>query len=84
MTRLLAILTFTIAAFIGSAGLSNAEPCMMSLGNGQLAPCPPPIVSTGPGDPAPPGHPAEDPAPEVTHEYKTPEWLLESEPPADA
>ncbi|WP_439032602.1 hypothetical protein [Gordonia terrae] len=82
MTRLLAILTFTIAAFIGSAGLTDAEPCTMSLGNGQFAPCPPPIVSTGPGDPAPPGHPAEEPAPEITYEYEAPPWPPETEPPA--
>ncbi len=45
MTRLIATLTFAAAAFIGGAGLANAEPCKMAIGNGQFAPCPPPIVS---------------------------------------
>ncbi|ANY23185.1 hypothetical protein [Gordonia terrae] len=75
MTRLIATLTFAAAAFVGSAGLvagagpADAEPCKMAVGNGQFAPCPPPIISTGPGDPSAPGHPAEEPTPEIEYEY---------------
>ncbi|WP_139363053.1 hypothetical protein [Gordonia sp. IITR100] len=36
---------------------------------GQFAPCPPPIVSTGPGDSSAPGHPEEEATPEIVYEY---------------
>ncbi|QEM41514.1 hypothetical protein SEA_FORZA_44 [Gordonia phage Forza] len=34
------------AGFVGAA---DADPCRMPVGNGQFAPCPPPIVSTDNG-----------------------------------
>ncbi|MCZ4537186.1 hypothetical protein O4159_17355 [Gordonia terrae] len=69
MFRLAATLTLSAAAFFGGAALADAEPCKMAVGNGQFAPCPPPIVSTGPGDSSAPGHPEEEATPEIVYEY---------------
>ncbi|QHD85624.1 hypothetical protein GR168_09685 [Gordonia sp. JH63] len=50
---------------------------------GQFAPCPPPIVSTGPGDSSAPGHPEEEATPEIVYEYAPLPlpWNKPSEPP---
>ncbi|QBZ72762.1 hypothetical protein PP304_gp190 [Gordonia phage Phendrix] len=42
-----AVFAFT---FVG-ATVASADPCRMDVGNGQFAPCPPPIVSTSGANP---------------------------------
>ncbi|MDV7098857.1 hypothetical protein R4227_01555 [Gordonia amicalis] len=54
MNRPLTTLTFAVATaaagLIGGAALASAEPCTMTVGDGRTAPCPPPVISTGPED----------------------------------
>lgn len=58
MNRPLTTLTFAVATatagLFGGAALASAdEPCTMPIADGQTAPCPPPVISTGPGENGP-------------------------------
>ncbi|AZZ81874.1 hypothetical protein C5O27_13010 [Gordonia alkanivorans] len=82
MNRPLTTLTFAVATatagLFGGAALASADaPCTMPIANGQTAPCPPPVISTGPGDDIPAPYSDEPsglaPAPQPPVVYVPPE-----------
>ncbi|UOG22185.1 hypothetical protein MTX80_03645 [Gordonia amicalis] len=50
VARVIAALAFS-TALAGGAAAANAQPCQIHLADGQVAPCPPAVVSNAPGDP---------------------------------
>ncbi|MEO9327691.1 hypothetical protein [Gordonia aurantiaca] len=73
MNRIAATATLTLAILMGGAGIATAEkPCMMPIGDGQWAPCPPPVISTGPGDDGPDNSSPPPSAPRIYYIYETP------------
>ncbi|ATD70545.1 MULTISPECIES: hypothetical protein [Gordonia] len=75
MNRALMGSTVALAAFAGvlvlGAGSAVAEdkPCQMYIENGQYAPCPPPVISTGPGDDSPDSTPGVERSRPQDYEY---------------
>lgn len=54
MKKIISAVLTAGAAFaltFAGAAIASADPCRMDVGNGQFAPCPPPIVSTSGANP---------------------------------
>lgn len=77
MKRIAVTTMFALGVLVGGVGVAHAEgSCTMRIANGQVAPCPPPVISTGPGDeslgPATTGPTSTGPKAEYI--YEEPYW----------
>ncbi len=77
MKRMAVTTMFALGVLVGGVGVAHAEgSCTMPIANGQVAPCPPPVISTGPGDESP-GPATTGPTstgPKTEYIYEEPYW----------